>query len=182
MHSTWPFSPDMADTWLSFASEESTTSPIRIYLDLLPGHFSAADRLPVSILEEDWSRPFPMMSKQLQSRFMAHARLISVGTTYPLLLASVPSFSLLYCISSSSFQMGGEGGRSPSNPQPIIDSILACTACASDGSFKDRFGTSALLLLLCGRDSIIGLNVVPGHPADQGAYRSELSWTSTVLC
>jgi hypothetical protein len=66
-----PFRP----TWQTrgsgtFASEESTISPLLIYLDLLPGHFGAADRLPVSILEEDWSRPFPM-SKQLQSRFMA---------------------------------------------------------------------------------------------------------------
>jgi hypothetical protein len=93
----------------------------------------AADRLIVSILEEDWSRPFPMMSKQLQSRFMAHTHLISVGTTYP--SSYERNRSLLYCISSSSFPMGGEGG-SPSNPQPIIDSISFCTACASDGPSK----------------------------------------------
>jgi hypothetical protein len=46
----------------------------------------------------------------------------------------------------------------------------------SDGSFKDEFGTSALVLE--GEDSknwIIAVNVVLGDPTDQSAYRSELA-------
>jgi hypothetical protein len=45
----------------------------------------------------------------------------------------------------------------------------------SDGSFKDKFGTAAFTVVDDMDTSIIGLNVVPGHPDDQGAYRSELA-------
>jgi hypothetical protein len=58
----------------------------------------------------------------------------------------------------------------PSDLRPIIASLCLGTARAiSDGSFKDKFGTSAFTIL----DAF--LNIVPGHPDDQGAYRSELA-------
>jgi hypothetical protein len=64
----------------------------------------------------------------------------------------------------------------PANLDPLIASIIAGTARAvSDGSFKDKFGTSAFTILDSTDVSIIGLNIVPGHPDDQGAYRSELA-------
>jgi len=46
----------------------------------------------------------------------------------------------------------------------------------SDGSFKDQFGTAALVIE--GPDSdnqMLAVNVTPGHPEEQLSYRSELS-------
>jgi hypothetical protein len=64
----------------------------------------------------------------------------------------------------------------PSDLQPTIDSLKSGSARSiSDGSFKDKFGTSAFTILDDRACSILGLNVVPGHPDDQGAYRSELA-------
>jgi hypothetical protein len=67
----------------------------------------------------------------------------------------------------------------PLNLSLLVASISAGTAPAvSDGSFKDKFGTSAFTTLDALATSIIGLNAVPGHSNDQGAYRSE----SMVFC
>jgi hypothetical protein len=64
----------------------------------------------------------------------------------------------------------------PTNLAPFIASIKDGSARAvSDGSFKDRFGTAAFTIIAERDTSIIGLNIVPGHPSDQGAYRSELA-------
>jgi hypothetical protein len=64
----------------------------------------------------------------------------------------------------------------PPDLRPILASLRAGSARAvSDGSFKDKFGTSAFTLVDAHACSIIGLNIVPGHPDDQGAYRSELA-------
>jgi hypothetical protein len=46
----------------------------------------------------------------------------------------------------------------------------------SDGSFKDGFGTSALVIEAeDSEDNIIAVNVIPGNTDDQGSYRSELA-------
>jgi hypothetical protein len=64
----------------------------------------------------------------------------------------------------------------PSDLSPILASLRAGSARAiSDGSFKDKFGTSAFTILNAHDCCILGLNIVPGHPDDQGAYRSELA-------
>jgi hypothetical protein len=64
----------------------------------------------------------------------------------------------------------------PSDLSSIIRALSTGTARAiSDGSFKDEFGTSALTVVDDADTSILGLNIVPGHPDDQGAYRSELA-------
>jgi hypothetical protein len=64
----------------------------------------------------------------------------------------------------------------PSDLSPILASLRAGSARAiSDGSFKDKFGTSAFTILDAHDCCILGLNIVPGHPDDQGAYRSELA-------
>jgi hypothetical protein len=66
---------------------------------------------------------------------------------------------------------------STDNGLHVARAIQAGTAIAlSDGSFKDQLGTSALIIEA--EDSthnIIAVNVVPGNPADQGSYRSELA-------
>lgn len=57
----------------------------------------------------------------------------------------------------------------------IIAAFSAGTAWAiSDGSFKDKQGTSAWTIVDPHTSSILGLNSVPGHPDDQSAYRSKL--------
>jgi hypothetical protein len=64
----------------------------------------------------------------------------------------------------------------PADLAPIVRSLLLGSARAiSDGSFKDKFGTSAFTIIDNQDTSILGLNVVPGHPDDQSAYRSELA-------
>jgi hypothetical protein len=64
----------------------------------------------------------------------------------------------------------------PSNLRPILQNLSSGTARAvSDGSFKDKFGTSAFTVVDDDETSILGLNVVPGHPDDQSAYRSKLA-------
>jgi hypothetical protein len=59
----------------------------------------------------------------------------------------------------------------------VAPAIRDGTAIAiSDGSFKDGFGTSALVIEASdSTDNIIAVNVVPGNLADQGSYRSELA-------
>jgi hypothetical protein len=51
----------------------------------------------------------------------------------------------------------------------------------SDGSFKDIIGTSAFTILNPGNSSILGLNITPGHPDDQSAYRSELAGLFAIV-
>jgi hypothetical protein len=56
----------------------------------------------------------------------------------------------------------------PPDLRPIIASLRDGSACAvSDGSFKDKFGTAAFTILDAHECSILGLNVIPGHPNDQ---------------
>jgi hypothetical protein len=44
------------------------------------------------------------------------------------------------------------------------------------GSFKHKFGTSALIIKATNQeDSIIAVNAVPGHPNGQSSYRSKLA-------
>lgn len=59
----------------------------------------------------------------------------------------------------------------------IAQAIQDGTAIAvSDGSYKNGFGTSALIIEAAdSRDNIIALNAVPGDPATQCSYRSELA-------
>jgi hypothetical protein len=64
----------------------------------------------------------------------------------------------------------------PSDLSLIVNALVKSTARAiSDGSFKSKFGTSAFTIVDDIQGSILGLNVVPGHPDDQSAYRSELA-------
>jgi hypothetical protein len=64
----------------------------------------------------------------------------------------------------------------PSDLGPIVRSLLLGTSRAiRDGPYKDKFGTFAFTILDNQDNSILNLNVVPGHPDDQGAYRSELA-------
>jgi hypothetical protein len=52
----------------------------------------------------------------------------------------------------------------------------------SDGSFKDKFGSSAFTVVdSTDSSNNIGLNLVPGHPDDQGAYRSELAGLYAII-
>jgi hypothetical protein len=64
----------------------------------------------------------------------------------------------------------------PTDLAPLLDSTRDGSARAvSGGSFKDKFGTAAFMII-DGRDtSVIGPNLGPGHPSNQGAYRSELA-------
>jgi hypothetical protein len=59
----------------------------------------------------------------------------------------------------------------------VAQAIQDGTAIAiSNGSFKEGFGTSALVIEASdSTDNIITVNVVPGNLADQGSYRSELA-------
>ena len=65
----------------------------------------------------------------------------------------------------------------------LSEALREGTALAvSDGSFKDSFGTSAFVLE--GKDGthrLTGANVVPGHPDDQSAYRSEIAGVCAIL-
>jgi hypothetical protein len=64
----------------------------------------------------------------------------------------------------------------PSDLKPILQALSSGSARAvSNGSFKDKSGTSAFTVVDDDETSILGLNVVPGHPDDQSAYRSELA-------
>ena len=66
---------------------------------------------------------------------------------------------------------------STDNGDRVAQAIRAGTAIAiSDGSFKDRFGTAAIVIEAEDSEhNIIAVNVVPGNPEDQGAFRSELA-------
>jgi hypothetical protein len=59
----------------------------------------------------------------------------------------------------------------------VAQAIRDGTAIAiSDGSFKEDFGTSALVIEASdSTDNIIAVNVVPGNLDNQGSYRSELA-------
>jgi hypothetical protein len=63
------------------------------------------------------------------------------------------------------------------NGQAFATAIIMGQATAiSDGSYKDRVGTSASMLHGSSRSHVIAsVNVVPGRPSEQSAYRSELS-------
>jgi hypothetical protein len=65
----------------------------------------------------------------------------------------------------------------------LASDIKQGTATAvSDGSYKNNNGTSAFLLCAETVDNcIIGVNAVPGAPAEQSAYRSELAGVSGIL-
>lgn len=64
----------------------------------------------------------------------------------------------------------------PSDLSSIIASLADDTARAiSDRLYNDKFDTSAFIVVDSNDSSIPGLNVVPGHPGNQGAYRSELT-------
>jgi hypothetical protein len=53
----------------------------------------------------------------------------------------------------------------PSDLTPILQALSSGSARAvSDGYFKDKFGTSAFTIVDEHDTSILGLNVVPGHP------------------
>jgi hypothetical protein len=72
------------------------------------------------------------------------------------------------------------------SPSDICSILIAAltngtTHAISDGSFKDKFGTSAFTIVDDHISSIIGLNVVPGHPEDQSAYRSELTGLYAIV-
>ena len=65
----------------------------------------------------------------------------------------------------------------------LVHSICTSTAAAvSDGSFYDshKFGTSATVFDT-GQHLIIIQNIVPGLPAEQSSYRSELAGIYTFL-
>jgi hypothetical protein len=66
--------------------------------------------------------------------------------------------------------------QSSDNGEYITDAIRSSIAIAvSDGSFKDNFGMVAWVVEgATSAHRICGANVSPGHPNDQGAYRSEL--------
>jgi hypothetical protein len=59
----------------------------------------------------------------------------------------------------------------------VAQAIRDGTAIAiSDGSFKEDFGTSALVIEASdSTNNIITVNAVPGNLANQGSYRSELA-------
>jgi hypothetical protein len=63
----------------------------------------------------------------------------------------------------------------PFDLRPILQALSSGSVRAvSDGSFKDKFGASAFMVVDDDETSILGLNVIPGHPDDQTAYRSKL--------
>jgi hypothetical protein len=71
----------------------------------------------------------------------------------------------------------------PSDLGALLSALCSGSARAvSDGSFKDKFATSSAFTivasLIC---SILGMNVVPGHPDDQSTYRSELAGLIVLL-
>jgi len=70
------------------------------------------------------------------------------------------------------------------NGERFAEAIRAGTAIAvSDGSFKDKFGTAACIFQdESGAGRFVVLNVAPGGPDDQGAYRSELSGLYGIVC
>lgn len=52
---------------------------------------------------------------------------------------------------------------------PIIAPMKnGSTLAVSDGSFKEKFGTSAFTIVNAHACYILGLNIVPGHPDDRG--------------
>jgi hypothetical protein len=70
----------------------------------------------------------------------------------------------------------------PSDLGALLSALCSGSACAvSDGSFKDKFGTSAFTIVASSTCSILGMNVVPGHPDDQRAYRSELAGLFAIV-
>jgi len=70
-----------------------------------------------------------------------------------------------------------DGGES------IAAALRDGTAIAvSDGSFKDQYGTAALVIEGPDADNrMLAVNAMPGHPADQSSYRSELSGIFSVV-
>jgi hypothetical protein len=66
---------------------------------------------------------------------------------------------------------------STDNGMQVAQAIRDGVAIAvSDGSFKDGFGTSALVIEASdSTDNIIAVNIVPGNPDAQNLYRSELA-------
>ena len=70
----------------------------------------------------------------------------------------------------------------PPDLRPIIVSLRDGSARAvSNGSFKDKFGISAVTIVDTHVCSILGLNLVPGHPDDQGAYCSKLAGLFAIV-
>ena len=64
----------------------------------------------------------------------------------------------------------------PPDLRPILASLQDGSAHAvSNGSFNDKFGTSAFTIVDAQVCSILGLNLIPCHPDDQGAYCRELA-------
>jgi hypothetical protein len=69
-----------------------------------------------------------------------------------------------------------------SDLRPILQALSSGTARAvSDGSFKDKFGTSAVTVVDDDETSTLGLNVVRGHPDDQSACCSELAGLFSIF-
>ena len=113
------------------------------------------------------------------------ARLLSFGSSLPPDEA-IPDHSFLevldYLPDSSRWAISEYSLLS--DLQPIIAALALSQGPAhaiSDGSFKDKFGTSALPIFDADTFSILGLNIVPGHPDNQSAYRSELAGLFVIV-
>jgi hypothetical protein len=104
-----------------------------------------------------------------QARLLSHGILAPSASPQPLSLSFSQTIEALPPDSKWAIQEHAL----PSDLRPIIASLHLGTARAiSDGSFKNKFGTSAFTVLDTFDCSVLGLNIVPGHPDDQGAYRS----------
>jgi hypothetical protein len=107
--------------------------------------------------------------QDLGIRLIAHGLPPCLAETAPIL-----SFSQILDALPASSAWAIQEYALPSDLRPILQALSSSsTRAVSDGSFKDKFGTSAFMVVDDDETSILGLNVVPGHPDDQSSYRSE---------
>jgi hypothetical protein len=111
-------------------------------------------------------------------------RLLSIGSAAHI-PQTVPSLSFSQTLDAlpDSSKWAIKEYALPSDLSSFIASLSAGSARAvSDGSFKDKFGSSAFTVVdSTDSSTILGLNIVPGHPEDQGAYHSELAGLYAIV-
>jgi hypothetical protein len=109
-----------------------------------------------------------MSSHGPQAQLLAFA----LPPALPSNLLSSPTFSQTVCSLPSSSSWSSKELALPSDLHPLI---LSLRSGSGDRSFKAKFGASAFTIVASTTCSVLGMNVVPGHPEDQSACRSELA-------
>jgi len=156
------------------------TSDGWVYHSRLPGRASRQSASRYSPTPCPTNNPPPPLELLRTTIAESPGRLISTGSADTLIPASTPaplSLQAHVVALPPGAQWSVAGYFSADEGAQVAQAITAglCRA-VSDGSYKSGFGTSAWIFQGPGSsDHVQGCNVVPGSPADQSAFRSELS-------